>query len=177
MGEPETLTAPARPAIHWQSRWNIAELLALYDAGKSMLRAKAHDRWRETFALAVSQGSVYCGFVDAVPGLMAVYWQTDQPVVDIKHRIPIPKVGGPYVYICWLWNAYGPRGLVRLLRHIEATCHGAGHIAHHDQRRKSEQKRSDIERLRGNNRLIVHPLRAIVDKGAEAVLARLNGVT
>ena len=175
MGEPETVVA--RPEIRWQSRWNIAELLALYDAGKAMLRAKNHDRWRETFALGVSCGSIYAGLADEVPGLLAVYWQTDQPVVDIRHRIPIPKVGGAYVYVCWLWNAYGPRGLVKLLRHLETTCHGAGHIAHHDQRRKSEQKRSDIERMRGNNRLIVHPLRAIVDKGAEAVLARLNGAT
>lgn len=144
--------------VIWRSRFNLYELLCIYDTGRAFLQKRHHGRWKETFALGVSCGGVLTGEEGTI-GMLSVFWRTDNPVVDLRYKVPAPVADGEYAYVGWLWNAYGKMGVLALRSHIASACPGAKYIAHHDHRSKASQKRSETERARGNGRLIVKPMR------------------
>jgi len=148
VSEEETVAAPtmveeAASAIevHFESRFNIGQILKLYDKGRSLLTPKNHDRWRDTFAIGVATGGVFVGMdVNEDVGLISVFWRTDSPNVRMDLRIPEYSEDGSYVYVCWLWNGFGVLGTRALRNHIRTTQVGAKRLAHHDQRKKSKQR-------------------------------------
>ena len=180
MDSPATVEAPARPParlkIEYRSRHSLYELLRLYDAGRGLLRKPDHERWRDTFALAVASGGIYTGSLDGNHGLLALFWRTDNPVVNLEHNVPEPSQDGRYVYVSWLWNSFGVRGLSALKAHLFRSFPGAKFVAHHDQRAKVKGKaRSGVERGRGSSRVIVHPLTGAGAEEVERLLAERNG--
>ncbi len=165
-----------RHRIEYRSRHSLHELLTLYDAGRGLLTRRNHERWRDTFSLSVAAGGVFTGSLDGSTGLMALFWRTDNPVVNIEHIIPAPCEDGRYVYVCWLWNSFGVRGLTALKAHLFRSFPGAKFVAHHDQRAKVKGKaRSEVERGRGTNRIVVHPLTGAGAEEVEKLLAERNG--
>jgi len=181
MDQPETVAeappeAPTQDRVIFRGggRLSLREILKLYDAGRSFLRKRDHERWRDTFALGVSVGGLFTGMnQDGDYGLLAVFWRTDNPVVDLRVKVPTPSDSGAYAYVCWLWNAFGMHGLVALKAHLARTLPEVRYIAHHDERKKSDQRRSEVERRRGTGALVVKPLSIAVE--VDALLAGRNG--
>ncbi len=158
VAEPE-VTAPA--GVVFRSRFNLGEILRLYEIGRDLLLKKHHERWRDTFVLGISTGGVLAAEgADGQIGLISVFWRTDNANVDVAHRLPEPVENGNFVYVCWLWSELGAAGVLGVVRHIEQTFPDARFLAHHDSRSKSKQRRSERERQRGRQQLITVPLRA-----------------
>lgn len=162
--EPAT-TSPRSGAVYARPK-HILDLFELYEYGRSKMRRRDLQRWRETFALGVSSDGIYCGRLDGKTGLLGVFWRTHNPVVDINLSIPEPSLNGTFVYVCWLWNAFGDAGVQALRDHLERTQIGARFVAHHDQR----------ARARKPGALITTPLGNSVDDAAvDRILAERNG--
>lgn len=120
---------------------HVLDMLKLYNHGRKKLSWKDESRWTESFALGVSADGIYCGRLDGKIGLLAVFWRTHNPVVDLRHSLPVPSADGTFVYVCWLWNDFGDEGVQALRDHLESTQIGARFVAHHDQR---PRKRGDL---------------------------------
>jgi hypothetical protein len=150
---PEAETRPV--SVTFKSKFNLAEILRLYDIGRLLLPKKHYERWRTTLALGVGLNGVLYVERDGNVALLSVFWRTDNVNVDVRYRLPEPNPDGQTAYVCWLWNDLGPRGVLTLRRHIAHVCEGARYIAHHDQRAKGKRPaRSERERLRGSSRVI-----------------------
>lgn len=165
MDQLEAVTAPVvereidTSLATFGSRFGMNELLRLYDAGKSFLPKRYHERWRDTFSIGVSCGGIYAAHLEGETAMLAVFWPTENPVVEPDRGVPVPNPDGLYAYVCWMWNAIGPAGVIALKSHIKKTLPEAKYIAHHDQRRRVKSGfRSEAEKRRGDGRLIVKRL-------------------
>lgn len=172
--EPALQPLTTGPAYKWSH--NILDLLHLYEFGREQLTPRHFQRWKETFALGVSAGGIYSGEEDGVTKLLAVFWRTHNPVVDLSVNVPEPALDGNYVYVCWIWNDLGEEALYAFRDYLSRTQRGARFVAHHDQRQRvSGKARSGAEKARGNGNLIVHPLPGPDLEAVEKLLAERNG--
>lgn len=163
--------APKEPQPHKVINYcrprQILDVLELYEYGRSFLRSTHWERWRVSFALGTSADGLYCGRKqNGDIGMLAVFWRTHNPVVDIDISLPEPSRDGSFVYVCWLWNKFGDDGVQALRDHIERTQAGARFVAHHDQRGKSRRR----------GKIVTVPLGNIADDEAvDRILAERNG--
>lgn len=171
----EVVAAPRLVGPRYESSFNVLELLELYEVGRGFLTPKNHKRWRETFAIGVTAGGVFAGLTGDVVAMLAVFWRTDNPVVDPSIGIPLPKADGHYAYVCWMWNGLGSRAIRALRSHIVATLPGVRFIARHDQRAKVKTARTKLERTRGDGRVIVTTVTRQLDETAVRILSERNG--
>lgn len=152
------------PAITYRSSFNLLEILRLYDIGAGLLPKREMDRWRTSFALAVSLGGLWSAQSDGQVEGFAAFWRTKKPYVNLGRELPQPDPEGNYAYICWMWR-FGEFPLARALqRHVQLVSEGAEFISWHDQRSKTKRrKRSKLWVL------------DIADETAARVLDRRNG--
>ena len=159
--------SPLHKVVNYVRPRHILDVLELYEYGRSFLRSPQWKRWRESFALGTSADGLYCGRKqNGDIGMLAVFWRTHNPVVDINLSLPEPSRDGSFVYVCWLWNKFGDDGVQSLRDHIERTQAGARFVAHHDQRGKS----------RGRGKIVTVPLGNVAeDEAVDRILAERNG--
>ena len=159
------LEKPVAEASYSRPR-NVGDVMELYEYGRAFLTKRNVQRWCESFALGVAADGIYFGEDDAGIGLLGVFWRTHNPVVDIRLSLPEPSKDGSFVYVCWIWNRLGEKGLQALRDHIERTQVGAKFIAHHDQRKKAKE----------SDRLITTPIGSGVDDDVvDRLLKERNG--
>lgn len=124
------------------SRFNVYELLCLYNFGFDRVGRLDRERWTQAFALAVSVGGVYAIRSGPTIDYLAIFWRTKNPHVNLAREAPRPDEAGTYGYLAWHWNEGKVPGVLRLLRdHMIATCPGIEFIAGHDNRQKVRKKR------------------------------------
>jgi hypothetical protein len=130
---------PALPA----SRFNMYELLWLYNFGFDRVGRANWDRWTTGFAIAVNpEGGIFAIRSGRKILYLATFWRTRNPNVNLAREIPKPDMNGNYAYIGWHWNDGGVRGALRMLRdHIIASCPGIEFICGHDNRPKVRKSR------------------------------------
>jgi hypothetical protein len=129
---------PALPA----SRFNVYELLGLYNFGFDRVDRASRERWTAAFALAVNEGGVFAIRSGRKPLYLAIFWRTKNPHVNLDREMPRPDRDGNYAYLGWHWNVGGvPRVLRQLREHIVNSCEGIEFICGHDNRPKVRKAR------------------------------------
>jgi len=129
------------PKIEEQGRFNVFELLTLYDFGLNHLKPAQRDRWKMCFAMAASTGGVWCAKVDGEVGYLGIFWRTKNINVNLEREIPKPDPSGNYVYLGYHWNESGLPLLLRFRDHMIRVSPGAEFIAGHDYRVKLRKSR------------------------------------
>lgn len=138
----ERIVAALRPTTTEKARFNLLELLALYDFGVARMKAIHHTRWRTCFALAASTMGVWSASTDEVAVFLGIFWRTNNINVNLAREIPKPDPSGIYVYVGFQWNDGSDASLTtRFKRHLIRSCEGAQFIAWHDNRAKIGKKR------------------------------------
>ena len=132
---------PATQPAVYQSRFNLLELLELYDAGRRAVSKRDHLRWRATFALGASNNGILAAFQGGVATTLAVFWRTKNVHVDMRKEVPHLHPDGNYVYVAWFWNETADDGSLVLKQHIRRTVMDAEFIAWHDQRGRGAKRR------------------------------------
>jgi len=131
----------ATPKVLEQGKFNVFELLTLYDFGASKLKPAQLGRWKMCFSLAASTGGVWCARVDAEVGYLGIFWRTKNVNVNLEREIPKPDPSGNYVYLGYHWNVSGIPLLLRFRDHMIRVSPGAEFIAGHDNRLKLRKSR------------------------------------
>ena len=170
--EPPVITmtpdkSPLEDVVNYGRPRNVLDVLELYEYGRSKLTRRDWPRWRETFAVGISADGIYRGYdVHGKTGMLAVFWRTHNPVVDVRVSVPEPSATGSFVYVSWLWNSFGDKAVQALRDHIERTQLGARFVAHHDQRPRSRKRGS----------IVTVPIGTGVDDATvDQILAERNG--
>jgi len=129
------------PKIEEQSRFNLLEMLSLYDFGIARMRPMHHERWRTCFALAASTGGVWSASEDGRTTFLGIFWRTNNINVNLAREVPPPTMDGIYAYVGFQWNDGRDGSLTgRFKRHMIRSCEGAQFIAWHDNRAKLRKK-------------------------------------
>lgn len=115
-----------------QSKFNIHELLVLYDFGIGKVKKRLQARWRLCFSLAVSAGGVWAVMADDKIGYLGIFWRTNNINVNIRKEVPHPEPDGLYVYVAFHWNETKAALPFRFRSHMVRACPGARFIGGHD---------------------------------------------
>lgn len=135
------VAAVASSPMQTKSKFNLYELLLLYDFGLTHVSKMDRPRWRTCFSLAASTEGVWTILVGGRISYLGIFWRTKNPHVNLAREIPTPDTKGNYIYIGWQWNDGGPPGLRPFMDHMTQSCDGAEFIAGHDNRLKLKKKR------------------------------------